>query len=126
MLCQTPAGTRGGPLGRDEMKIDIEVLTTPREGGVVGSFAIDTHQRQYRPQETLHLAKWQPKDEPKHQSCLDRVIRELSLPASCAGRCRFPGVSRACGDPQCDVTSLDERRSYSAQLPTRYFVLYLG
>jgi hypothetical protein len=32
-----------------EMEIDIELLTTPREGGVVGSFKIDTHQRQDRP-----------------------------------------------------------------------------
>jgi hypothetical protein len=35
-----------GLVGRDEMEIDIEVLTTPREGGVVGSFEIDTHHRQ--------------------------------------------------------------------------------
>ena len=32
-----------------KMQIDIELLTTPREGGVVGSFEIDPRQRQDRP-----------------------------------------------------------------------------
>ena len=33
-------------LDRNEMQPYIEVLTTPRDGGVVGSFEIDIHQRQ--------------------------------------------------------------------------------
>ncbi len=45
------------------MQPDIEALTTPREGGVVGSFEIDVHQGQHRPQEAFCLAKRQLEDE---------------------------------------------------------------
>ncbi len=32
----------------DAMQIDIEILTTTREGGVIWGFEIDAHQGQYR------------------------------------------------------------------------------
>ena len=35
-----------GLIDRNMMKIDIEVLTTTRERGVIWGFEIDTHQRQ--------------------------------------------------------------------------------
>jgi hypothetical protein len=39
------------------MKINVEALTTPRERGVVGSFEINVHQRQDRPQKSLRLSQ---------------------------------------------------------------------
>jgi hypothetical protein len=44
------------------VRTDIEALTTPREGGVVGSFKIGTHQYQHRPHESLRLSKRQLED----------------------------------------------------------------
>ena len=61
-------------VGRDARDSDIEVLTAPREGGVVGSVEIETHAGQHRPQEALRLAKRQLEDEAKDQSRLDRVV----------------------------------------------------
>ena len=57
---------------RNPVEFDIEVLTTPRDGRVVGSVEIDIHQGQRRPQEALRLAKRQPEDDPQCQRGLDR------------------------------------------------------
>jgi len=38
-----------GLVGRTQVELDIEVLTTPRERGVVGRFEVDVHQGQDRP-----------------------------------------------------------------------------
>ena len=46
------------------MEINFETLTTPREGRVIGSLEINIHQRQYRPQKSLRLTKWQLEDKP--------------------------------------------------------------
>ena len=72
------------------MQINVEVLTTPREGGVIGSFEIDTHQGEDRPQEALRLTKRQLEDKAQRQGGFDRVVGELSLGTSLAGWCRFP------------------------------------
>ena len=71
-----------GSLAGGEVERDAEVLTTPRECGVIGSLEIDTHQGQDRPQEAFRLAKRQPEDEPQRQRCLDREIQELPLRAA--------------------------------------------
>ena len=97
-----------GSLGRTRWNL-IEVLTTPREGRVVGSFEIDIHQGQHRPQEALRLAKRQPEDEPQRQRGLDRVIRELALSASSTARRGCPCGNRVSGEPERDVASPDER-----------------
>jgi hypothetical protein len=36
-----------GLAGCDAVQVDIEVLTTTREGGVIWSFKFDTHQGEY-------------------------------------------------------------------------------
>ncbi len=58
----------------DPMQIGIEALTASRERGVDGSFEINVHQRQDRPQKALRLAQWQIEDEPQRQSCLNCMI----------------------------------------------------
>ena len=60
--------------GRGAVERDAEVLTTPRERGVVGRLEIDPHQGQDRPQEAFRLAQRQPEDEPQRQRGLDREI----------------------------------------------------
>ena len=37
------------------MQVDVETPTSPRERGVIGSFEINVHQRQDRPQKALRL-----------------------------------------------------------------------
>ena len=102
------------------------MLTAPREGGVIGSFEINNHQEQHRPQESLCLAKRQLKDKSKFQGRLVRVAGELLLPASClpdGSAFQAPVASveiHRVMSPRCT-----RARSYSAQLLTRYFVLYL-
>jgi hypothetical protein len=61
------------------MPIGIQVLATTRESGVIWAFKSQLHQRRYRLQETLRLSKWQLENELEYQSCLDRVVGELSL-----------------------------------------------
>ncbi len=78
----------------DPMQIGIEVMATTRESCVIWGFKSQLHQRQYRSQKALRLAQWQIEDEPQRQSCLDRLIRELFLGTSPAGRCRFPRGNR--------------------------------
>ena len=41
----------------DAMQVNVEFLTTKREGGVIWGFEIVGHQRQDRSQEALGLAK---------------------------------------------------------------------
>jgi len=36
-----------GVVARHTIELDVEMLATPREGGVIGSFVIDAHQREY-------------------------------------------------------------------------------
>jgi hypothetical protein len=79
-----------GLIACDAMEIDIEVLTTTREGGVIGSFEIDLHQGQDRSQKSLYLAKRESENETQCQGGLDCVIGELPLGTPSAGRCRFP------------------------------------
>ena len=54
------------------------------------------------------LSKRQVEDEPKSQRCLDRDVGVLPLPSALARRRRTPGVTRMCGDPECDIASLDQ------------------
>ena len=59
--------------GRDAVELDIKLLTSPRERGVVRSIEIGPHQGQNRPDEALRLAQGQAEDEPERQRGLDRV-----------------------------------------------------
>ena len=43
--------------GRDAVELDIKLLTSPRERGVVRSIEIGPHQGQDRPDEALRLAQ---------------------------------------------------------------------
>ena len=81
----------------------LKVATHP-----VGGLEIDTHQEQQRPQEALRLAQRQPEDKPERQRRLDRLIRELPLPARLTARRRSPHVGGVGGEPQRHVASLDE------------------
>ncbi len=93
---------------------------------MIWSFQIDGNQRQDRPQEALRLAQRQIEDEPKSQRRLDRLIRELPLsPRPPDGADLHAAIASAAS---CSVMSprCTSARSYSAQLPTRYFVLYFG
>jgi len=108
------------------MQRDIEVLATTRERGVVGSFEINIDQRQNRPQEALRLTKRQLEDKAQRQSCLDRVVGELPL---CTTRPVGAGFQDAMASSEIHRVILPRwtrAQSYSGQLFTRYFVLYLG
>ncbi len=76
------------------MQVDIEALTAPRERSVIGSLEVDTHQRQYRPQEVLRLTQWEIEDQAQSQSGFDRVIGEFPLGTTTASWGRLPGGNR--------------------------------
>ena len=109
------------PGGRNAVELDRQVLTPPRESGVVRGVEIDTHQGENRAQEALRLAKRQSEHEPKRQRGLDGVAREPALRASSPGRRGFPCVDRVCGQPERHVPSVDESLLVLGPIPDAVF-----
>ncbi len=100
------------------------MLATSREGGVIGRFEIESHQRKYGSQKTLSLAQWEIEDEAQRQSRLNRVIGELPLSRPVGAGFQ---TAIASSEIQRVISPRWTRaRSYLAQLLTRYLVLYLG
>ena len=98
-----------GARGRDATEHHSELLTPPRECGVVRRVQIGAQQGQDRPHEPLRLAHGQAEDEPEDQRSLDRHIREPLLPARSTGGRRSSPVRGIGREPQDHVTSLGER-----------------
>jgi hypothetical protein len=78
------------------------------------------------PDSFFRLAKRQIENEPKHQSCLDRVVGKFPLSAATAGRCRLPVINRVLGDPQGDIASLHEGLVVLRPVADSVFGLELG
>ncbi len=102
------------------------VRSTPRERGVIGSFGINGHQGQDRPQESLCLARWQIKNEPQRQSCLDGVTRELHLCTTPACWCWLPGHDAIPRGPQSDVPAINVWAAVLSPIVYTVFRLVLG
>ena len=87
--------------GRNAIEGEVELLTPPRERGVVRRLEVGAHQGQDRPQEALRLAQGQPDNQSKCQRGLDREVREL--PQLSPGRfwsfaCEFSPFTARDGD----------------------------
>ena len=93
---------------RDAIECEVEVLTSPRECGVVRGVEIDPHYRQHGPQEALRLAQRQPEDQPKRQRRFDRQVRELPRPARSTGGRGSPGIHCVSGEPEGHVAAPHE------------------
>ena len=102
------------------------MLTASRERGVIGCREIDAQHPEDRCQEALGLTQRSVEDETERQGGFDGEIGILELPAPPADASRCPrgdpsGVSQRVTSPR-----RTRARSYSAQFPTRYVVVYFG
>ena len=115
-----------GVRGRDATEHHSELLTPPRECGVVRRVQIGAHQGQDRPHDPSVWRKGKPKT--------SRRINAVSIATS---ENRFCPPGRPEGDGRhASVAAAESHRvtsprwtsarSYSRQFPTRYVVLYFG
>ena len=102
------------------------MLTASRERGGIGCREIDAQHPEDRCQEALGLTQRSVEDETERQGGFDGEIGILELPAPPADAAAAhvaiaSGVSQRVTSPR-----RTRARSYSAQFPTRYVVLYFG
>ena len=95
-------------LGRNTTECEVELLTPPRQGGVIRGIEIDSHRRQHGPQEVLGLAQRQPEDQPQRQRGHDRHVRELPRPTRSARRRRSPRNHCLGREPERHVAPSDQ------------------
>ena len=109
--------------GRARRRARGEMLTASRERGVIGCREIDAQHPEDRCQEALGLTQRSVEDETERQGGFDGEIGILEVPAppAAAHVAIASGVSQRVTSPR-----RTRARSYSAQFPTRYVVLYFG